>query len=335
MAVSGVAPDHHEPNDSAPNISANAPSSGAPASAPTAPAVIRDSGANATSSRVATAADQPNLPSSAQATAPGGMALVAGGQFTMGADTGGEEDEHPAHWVTVKAYYLDVLEVTVQDYLICVKAGACRVYREDAARSFHAGDDANYRGPKQPISGVSWDDATNYCTHVGKRLPTEAEWERAARGDDNRVYPWGKETPDPKRHGCFAHAMGPFGQPTCNVGSFPEAQGPYGHLDLAGNVWEWTQDDYDPFAYRRTSANVGVPGSCEQILRAQNDLRESGRKGFTGKNPIPTTCEKVLRGGAFNYPGPGLRATNRVHHPGAWRMLVAGFRCAKDLEPSR
>ncbi|HEY5960613.1 MAG TPA: hypothetical protein VIV60_28865, partial [Polyangiaceae bacterium] len=82
------------------------------------------------------------------------------------------------------------------------------------------------------------------------------------------------------------------------------------------------------------TAGEGRPGTCEQILAAQSEIRESGRHGFTGSNPVPTTCEKVLRGGAFNYPGNGLRVTNRVHHPGGWRMLVAGFRCAKDAAPA-
>lgn len=259
------------------------------------------------------------------------MLLVPGGEFTMGRDSGGEEDEHPAHRVTVKSCYLDKLEVTVEQYLGCVTAGKCRRYREDAAKSFKAGSDARFRNPKQPISGVSWDDATAYCGFVGKRLPTEAEWERAARGDDDRTYPWGNGEPDATKHGCFAHATGPFTAPTCEVGSYPDSPGPYGHLDLAGNVWEWTQDDYDPYAYRRDTALQGIPGSCAQILKTQIDLRAAGRQGFTGKNPIPTTCEKVLRGGAFNYPGAGLRVTNRVHHPGDWRMLVAGFRCAKDV----
>jgi formylglycine-generating enzyme required for sulfatase activity len=261
------------------------------------------------------------------------MARVPSGTFTMGQDLGGEEDEHPAHRVTVKAFDLDLLEVTVADYLKCVEGGVCRMYRTDAAKSFKAGDDARYRQPTQPISGVSWDDATTYCRYVGKRLPTEAEWERAARGDDERKYPWGNDTPDPKRHGCFGHAMGPMGDPTCPVGTFPEGKGPYGHLDLAGNVWEWTQDDYDPYAYRRSTAAIGVPGNCDAILRTQNDLRAAGRQGFTGKNPIPTVCEKVLRGGAYNYPGAGLRVTNRVHHPSSWRMLVAGLSCAKDIAP--
>jgi formylglycine-generating enzyme required for sulfatase activity len=101
-------------------------------------------------------------------------------------------------------------------------------------------------------------------------------------------------------------------------------------LDLTGNVWEWTADHYDPLAYRRPGAPDGIPGSCSEILETQNALRKSKQQGFTGRNPIPTVCERVLRGGAFNYDAAGLRASNRVHHPETWKMLVAGFRCAKD-----
>ena len=114
------------------------------------------------------------------------------------------------------------------------------------------------------------------------------------------------------------------------VGSYPEGRGPYGHFDLTGNVWEWTQDIYDPMAYSRAGRDRGIAGNCQQVLESLAALRKEKRQGYTGSNPIPTTCERALRGGAFNYPGAGLRASNRVHHPAEWRMLVAGFRCAKD-----
>jgi formylglycine-generating enzyme required for sulfatase activity len=107
-------------------------------------------------------------------------------------------------------------------------------------------------------------------------------------------------------------------------------------LDLTGNVWEWTSDLYDPYAYRRATSATGEPGRCSEILETLASLRRNKQQGFTGKNPIPTVCERVLRGGAFNYDAAGLRASNRVHHPESWRMLVAGLRCAKDAtEPSK
>jgi len=252
----------------------------------------------------------------------------------MGSDQRGEPDEHPAHAVTVRGYWLDRCEVTVSEYLECVEAERCPMYRTNAASSSNAGPDADFRHPHQPISGVSHDDAVAYCRFRDKRLPSEAEWERAARGDDARVYPWGNDPPDPARHGCFGRALGAPSAVTCDVGSFPEGKGPYGHLDLGGNVWEWTADLYDPFAYLRPTAAQGIPGDCQAILAAQEQLRREGKQGFTGTNPIPTTCEYVLRGGAFNYPGPGLRASNRVHHPGNYRIVMAGFRCARDGSPA-
>jgi formylglycine-generating enzyme required for sulfatase activity len=118
------------------------------------------------------------------------------------------------------------------------------------------------------------------------------------------------------------------------VGSRPAGRGPYGHDDLAGNVWEWVADEYDPYAYRRPTAGRGRPGTCPEILATLAQLRRRGQRGFTGSNPIPRVCEAVLRGGAYNYPAEGLRATNRVHHPKHWRIRVAGFRCARDAAPA-
>lgn len=261
--------------------------------------------------------------------APAEMLEVPGGTFTMGADGVGEADEQPAHAVTVRAFWLDRTEVTNARYLECVQAGKCEPFRDDVARRFGAGPEAGFRGDLQPVVGVSYLDASRYCEFRGKRLPREAEWERAARGDDNRTFAWGNDKPTPAL-ACFGRKPGAKGATTSDVASHPSGAGPYGHLDLIGNVWEWTADFYDPFAYRRPGAAEGIPGSCSEILETQNALRKKKQQGFTGRNPIPTVCERVLRGGAFNYDAAGLRASNRVHHPETWKMLVAGFRCAKD-----
>jgi formylglycine-generating enzyme required for sulfatase activity len=278
----------------------------------------------------------PTLPTATPPGANGGapvpddMLPVPGGTFTMGSDGVGERDEQPAHAVTVRGFLLDKTEVTNGAYLECVKAGACKPYRDNVARGFHAGPESGFRAPEQPVVGVSWYDATGYCAFRGKRLPAEAEWERAARGDDNRKYAWGNTTPDAAHLACFGRKVGAKGATTMPVGSYPEGRGPYGHFDLTGNVWEWTNDIYDPMAYSREGRDHGAPGTCEQVLESLASLRKEKRQGYTGSNPIPTTCERALRGGAFNYPAAGLRASNRVHHPPEWRMLVAGFRCAKD-----
>lgn len=261
--------------------------------------------------------------------APADMLLVPGGSFTMGADGVGEADEQPAHSVSVPGFWLDRTEVTNARYLECVSAGKCQPFRDDVARRFGAGPEAGFRGDDQPVVGVSYVDASSYCAFRGKRLPREAEWERAARGDDGRTFAWGSAKPSPNL-ACYGRKVGAPGATTSAVGSHPAGAGPFGHLDLTGNVWEWTSDLYDPIAYRRPGAAQGIPGNCSEVLETLAWLRKTGQQGFTGKNPIPSSCERVLRGGAFNYDAQGLRASNRVHHPETWRMLVAGFRCAKD-----
>jgi formylglycine-generating enzyme required for sulfatase activity len=259
------------------------------------------------------------------ATEPDGMLLVPAGPFTMGADRGGQEDEHPAHTVTLPAFFLDKTEVPNSAYERCVAAKACQPHDPKSSRLNRLGGDEAFRAPDQPISSISWEDAKTFCAWSGKRLPTEAEWEKAARGTDGRTYPWGNAPPTPEL-GVYATNR------TAAVGSRPGGAGPFGHLDMAGNVWEWLEDIYDPYAYRREGADRGVPGTCEQVLAAQDALRKSGKQGFTGTNPIPTECERVLRGGAFNYGGPGLRSSNRVHHPAYFHLIMSGVRCAKSVE---
>jgi formylglycine-generating enzyme required for sulfatase activity len=247
---------------------------------------------------------------------PEGMLLVPGGTFTMGTNDAGEGDERPAHPVTLSAFYLDQTEVTQSAYEACVAEAKCRkAHVEDLPAAF--------RGPKRPIVNVSWNDARSYCEWKGKRLPREAELERAVRGDDGRKFPWGNDAPTPAR------AVYSTGAPE-DVGTHGAGRGPYGHDDLTGNVWEWMEDDYDPIAYTRATASEGKPGTCAEIRAAQDKLRAEKREGFTGSNPIPTDCEKSIRGGAYNYPAYGLRSTNRVHHPGSFRLKMTGFRCAKD-----
>jgi formylglycine-generating enzyme required for sulfatase activity len=250
-----------------------------------------------------------------------GMLRVPGGEFTMGAERDGQEDERPAHSVRLRAFYLDRTEVTHAHYETCVTAAKCRMADKQTLERFRT----LFVSANQPVSGISWDDARAYCTFKGKRLPREAEFERAVRGNDGRRFPWGNEPPSKERT-VFAASH------TEEVGTHPLGRGPYGHDDLAGNVWEWMEDNYDPFAYTRAGRNEGLPGTCDEILTAQNQLRREGKEGYTGSNPIPTECERSIRGGAYNYDANGLRSTNRVHHPGRFHLLMTGVRCAKDAE---
>lgn len=239
---------------------------------------------------------------------------VPAGAFMMGSDDAGEQDERPRHSVRLARFAIDRLEVSRAAYGLCVQAGACDAPQEIAAR---------FDDPRQPVVGVSWSDARSYCAWAGGRLPTEEEWEKAARGTDARTYAWGNDPPTPDR--------AVFGRDDATgapdpVGSHPTGAGPYGALDLTGNVWEWTESPYDPYAYRHPAR----PATCETALEALRDLRDRGIRGFTGRNPLPSSCERVLRGGAWNYGAAGLRVTNRVHHPPQFRIRVAGFRCAAN-----
>lgn len=267
----------------------------------------------------AAAPDDVVTPAPPAATAPPDMAFVPGGTFTMGDDAGREGDERPAHDVTLRSFFLDRTEVTQEAYEACVRAGACKAADAGILATFGG----LFRGPRKPVVGVTWFDAKAYCTWRGKRLPREAEYERAVRGTDGRRFPWGNEAPTHERTVFSTNAPE-------DVGSHPAGCGPFGHDDLAGNVWEWIDDDYDPYAYRRSTAAEGRPGTCDQILAAQNELRRQGKQGFTGTNPIPTECEKSIRGGAYNYPAEGLRSTNRIHHPPRFKLRMTGIRCAMD-----
>lgn len=290
----------------------------APRAAPNEGALVRsDAGSDAGSP--SPTADGGDV---AEGAPPEGMLLVPGGTFTMGADRGGEQDEHPAHAVTLRAFYLDRTEVTQAAYSMCVAANACSPARPDLIGAMNGA----FRGDEKPVVGISWHDARAYCAFVGKRLPREAEHERAVRGDDGRRFPWGNEEPS-REHTVFA-ASHP--EP---VGVHPKGRGPYGHDDLAGNVWEWMEDVYDPYAYRRPRASEGVGEGCEGAVAAQDELRRTGKQGFTGSNPIPSECERSIRGGAYNYPAAGLRSTNRVHHPPSYKLKMTGVRCARDAGP--
>ena len=215
---------------------------------------------------------------------------IPAGEFTYG-DNQGEEDERPARRIALPAFLIDRTEVTVAAYSLCVAARACRA-------ALAVGKDA-----RLPVVGVSQADASAYCTFVGKRLPTEYEWEKAARGPDARVYPWGHDFACERGNfGNFAGdgrcaEDGAPGRPV-PVGRFPSGASPYGVLDLAGNVWEWVDGRAGPVAAR-------VAGSPEHELRV---LRGGG-------------CCSIL----------GLpRASNRLVLPGGYRDVDIGFRCARS-----
>ena len=168
------------------------------------------------------------------------MVFIPEGNFLMGSDKG-LSNEAPLHKVFVKSFFIDKYPVTVGEYKEFVKATG---YKSEAD---------NYR-PQDffdnlPITYVSWDDASAFAEWLGKRLPTEAEWEYAARGTDGRTWPWGNEWSFKK----LASREGGYTEPV-PAGKFPQGQSPFGVMDMAGNVWEWTSDKEQPYPYKGPSS---------------------------------------------------------------------------------
>jgi formylglycine-generating enzyme required for sulfatase activity len=167
------------------------------------------------------------------------MVEIPAGEFTMGND-GGDEDEKPAHTVTLETFEMDMFEVTNADFAKFVEATG---YQTEAEKAGEAGWRAYAEGKdNHPVVKVSWNDADAYCRWAGKRLPTEAEWEKAAKGEEGFIYPWGNEWDPAKANTKESGFRG-----TVAVGSFAEGASSYGVLDMAGNVWEWMADWYQPY----------------------------------------------------------------------------------------
>jgi iron(II)-dependent oxidoreductase len=237
------------------------------------------------------------------------MALIGEGDFVMGSNTG-PDDEKPEHRVFLKAFFMDVLPVTNADFAKFLNAKGLKNHLE---QSFYDDDDRDARIHRRdsiwqadlgyathPVNEVSWLGARDYCVWLNKRLPTEAEWEKAARGIDGRKYPWGNSKPNHNRalYGAAYNSSAP-------VDAFPEGASPYGVLDLSGNQWEWVSSAYRPYPYNA------------------DDGRENQTAG-----PIRST-----RGGGHDSSEDELTTTQRGRNlsrsPKAGHHNI-GFRCASS-----
>jgi formylglycine-generating enzyme required for sulfatase activity/tRNA A-37 threonylcarbamoyl transferase component Bud32 len=193
-----------------------------------------------------------------------GMVLVwvPEGEFSMGSDIGGTGDK-PAHIVYLDGYWMDRTEVTNGMYALCVVAGVCNQPGSTSSytRTSYYGD-SQYKD--YPVIYVDWNQATAYCEWAGRRLPSEAQWEKAARGTDGRTYPWGNTAPDAN----LANYNENKGDTTA-VGSYPSGASPYGIMDMAGNVWEWVADWYAETYYSSSTATnpQGPASGSNRALR--------------------------------------------------------------------
>ena len=242
------------------------------------------------------------------------MVLVPAGKFWMGCsarDSICQKDEKPGRKVYLDAFEIDRTEVTVAQYRACVRAGKCSKPDESecyvwAGSAWKKGAElsAAFKRDDHPVVCVNWNDATAYCGWAGKKLPTEAQWEKAARGTDGRVYPWGDD-----KASCRYAVMDDGGKGcgtggTMAVGSKPSGASPSGAFDMAGNVWEWTADWYGDSYYRNGPTK-----------------NPSGASGGS---------YRVLRGGSWNYNAAFLRTSNRDGFAPGNRSDYLGFRCARS-----
>ena len=230
------------------------------------------------------------------------MLYVPKGSFIMGSvdyiTAYKNNDEQPVVNVNLDSFWIDQSEVTNGMYTFCVEAESCQPPSDlsSATRSSYY-DDPSYLN--YPVIFVSWEDALAYCEWAGARLPTEAEWEKAARGPDGRTYPWGEGIDN-----SLANYNNNIGD-TLVVGSFQSGNSIYGAYDMSGNVWEWVSSLYKPYPYNPDDG--------------REDLGASGNR--------------VVRGGSWWFTQPGVRSTIRNKYFPRNTYYDLGFRCARDDHP--
>jgi len=264
------------------------------------------------------------------------MVLIPAGEFEMGTDAaeipglvawtkrwysdayaGWFEDETPRHTVYLDAFYIDVYEVTNAQYRKFVQATGHPDPKGDGivdgvvTNSFEPWKDSRFNAPDSPVFCVSWYDAAAYAQWVGKRLPTEAEWEKAARGGlVGKRFPWGNDDPDETKAN-----YDNVGEPT-PVDQYPPNG--YGLYDMAGNVAEWCLDEYDSGFYAKGPKNNPVAGGVIEFVN--ND--------FTNVETV-----RVLRGGSRSSPQNRVRVADRQYRRPTDRNGFVGFRCARNVTP--
>ena len=252
--------------------------------------------------------DEPSAASGCPEPLPENMACIPGGVITRGTDDG-PENERPAAQVRISPFLMDLYEVDNAHYRECVEARVCR-------RQMHF---PGYMGSTQPAVAMRWQDADAYCAWRGKRLPTEAEFERAASGPDEHTYPWGEEVDVPCERAVVRTAAGRGCGTgvTWPVGSRPV--GPWGLYDMSGNVWEWVSDHYS-WCYRGCGRECGDDCFVDD---------PQGRCGDSHAECPQSLGHRTVRGGSWWYTIDRATTTARRGIPGENpNPHRFGFRCA-------
>lgn len=272
--------------------------------------------------------------------APEGMVLIPAGEFEMGSNKF-QTDERPVHTVFVDAFYMDIHEVTVGEYKKFVEATGHRPLRSVVSK--YSPTD------KHPAVCLSWHDAMAYAKWVGKRLPTEAEWEKAARGGlKGKTYQWGNAPPDGTQCN-FSDRNSGNDNANINVddgyrwnapiGSYQP--NPYGLHDMAGNVWEWCLDAYDPSFYAKSPPKNPVLGATavdwldkNLLLPSKEAMASTNSIEWIIENAETITSNRVLRGGSRACTAIVIRVSNRNSEVATTTYYNDfGVRCVKDVEP--
>ena len=257
------------------------------------------------------------------------LVFVPAGEFTMGSDAddalaecqkflqkfisdcdrGYFTNEEPPHSVQVDAFWIDQTEVTNKMYALCVEAGVCQEPTSTGSDT-HSNYYGNAEFDNYPVIFADWSMAKTYCEWAGRRLPTEAEWEKAARGENASVYPWGDTFDGSLVNFCDTNCSSYWANKSFNdefadvapVGSYPTGKSVYGALDMAGNVWEWVSSLDKPYPYDATD----------------------------GRENLDSSDARVLRGGAWRYDNNSVRSAFRNRYFPSNSDSSVGFRCSRS-----
>ncbi len=231
---------------------------------------------------------------------PAALITIPAGEFVMGSKAGdGQPDESPQRAVYLDAYTIDKYEVTVEQYAAYLKKSGAEP--PDFWERVNQKEDGN-----RPVVGVDWLDSKDFCEYYGKQLPTEAQWEKAARGTDGRKYPWGSDDPGPLFANFASGVSFSYSKSLAAVGSYESGKSPYGVYDMVGNVWEWVLDNYDKAYYQvATAKNPAGPASADY---------------------------KVIRGGSWSKRPAVARSAGRMYVAPSTRSNSLGFRCVGEAK---